>query len=226
MNFNNKRNRILAFIIALVFVITTGVSAQNADTCRLITEEDVITRYVNQPLNKENVARSIKELGILYPDVVFRQAMIESGHLRSGLARKGHNLFGMRCPNSRKTHAIRGKYKGYACYESWIYSVADYKIWQSKRKVTSDYYGFLRRVGYAANPRYCIELRGYKMPSDLKNILDTTEVLVGKCISPSNNQLIGCINYYDNKCYGCWLYFPYLWNSTNRFMCCWNNTRI
>lgn len=80
------------------------------------------------PSHKE-VFATIVNAGIKFPEVAFAQAILESGHFRSKIAKQNNNLFGMRMPNKRQTTAIGTKY-GYAKYKSWQASVEDYKNWQ------------------------------------------------------------------------------------------------
>ena len=77
-----------------------------------------------------NVYREIVNVGIIYPDIAYAQALLESGSFTSLLARKNHNIFGMRVPTKRPTTAT-GKRNGYATYSSWQESIQDYKIWQT-----------------------------------------------------------------------------------------------
>ena len=108
----------------------------------------------------------IKELGILFPEIVFAQAILESAHFKSNVFKNNNNLFGMRLPRVRKTTAI-GKRRGYAIYDNWMLSVDDYKLWQNsipkkylKNKTT--YYLYLQKV-------YC-ECKYYS--SRLKKIIN------------------------------------------------------
>lgn len=75
------------------------------------------------------VYQEIKWASIKYPDIAFAQAILESGHFTSKIARYNSNLFGMRMPTKRETLAIGTKFK-YAMYNSWQHSVQDYKLWQ------------------------------------------------------------------------------------------------
>lgn len=80
-------------------------------------------------LNYKNVYNEIKKKEIDFPDIVFCQAILESGHFKSKLVVENNNLFGMRKPRSRKTLAIGERYN-YAIFNNWFESVADYKLWQ------------------------------------------------------------------------------------------------
>lgn len=80
------------------------------------------------PTHKEVYIEIVKS-GILYPEIVYAQSVLESGAFRSKLAKYNKNLFGMRMPKYRETLAT-GKKRGYATYKSWQASIKDYKLWQ------------------------------------------------------------------------------------------------
>jgi uncharacterized FlgJ-related protein len=80
------------------------------------------------PSQKE-VYEELLRLNVKFPDIVLAQAILESGHFISKIAKQNNNLFGMRMPKVRKTTAIGQKY-GYARYHNWKDSVKDYKLWQ------------------------------------------------------------------------------------------------
>jgi uncharacterized FlgJ-related protein len=110
-----------------------------------------------EEINNNWLYSEIKEQGIKFPDLVFAQAILETGHFKSTVFRDNNNLFGMRLPKVRKTTAI-GKKRGYAVYSDWIMSVQDYKLWQSSipkkyLKNRETYITYLQRV-------YC-ECRNY-----------------------------------------------------------------
>jgi uncharacterized FlgJ-related protein len=67
---------------------------------------------------------------IKYPEIVFAQAILESGHFKSTLFENHNNLFGMKYPSIRKTLAVGKSKSGYAKFEDWSASVLDYKLWQ------------------------------------------------------------------------------------------------
>lgn len=83
----------------------------------------------SQTPSKTAVYQEIVNLDIKFPDIVLAQAVLESGHFISKIAKQNNNLFGMRMPKIRETTAIGQRY-GYARYYSWKDSVKDYKLWQ------------------------------------------------------------------------------------------------
>jgi len=94
-----------------------------------LTKKDTVYLKIGD-INNGWLYSEIKEQGIKFPDLVFAQAILETGHFKSTVFRVNNNLFGMRLPKVRKTTAI-GKKRGYATYSDWIMSVQDYKLWQS-----------------------------------------------------------------------------------------------
>jgi hypothetical protein len=108
-------------------------------------------------LNKQNLLETIKNCNIDHPDIVYAQAMLESGNLKSKLVKTNNNLFGMRKPKIRKTTATESKYK-YAKYDHWTSSVEDYKLWQDylfrkKRMTRKEYLKYLQ-IRYSETPNY------------------------------------------------------------------------
>ena len=102
-------------------------------------------------------------MGIKFPDVVFAQAVLETGHFTSKLFRDSNNLFGMKVPSKRETLSV-GKIKGgYAVFENWEKSVNDYLLWQDyilrNKNINSqkEYLKLIDRI-YAENEKYVLLL--------------------------------------------------------------------
>lgn len=130
-------------------------------------------------LTPENVREEISKCGMLCPELVFAQIMLESGNLGSYLTNKTNNLVGMRFPFRRTTKAI-GLYlpekemivlgdqksllkysdeNNYAVYSNWQECLSDYKYWQEECFKLSDRY--LRFLGeyYAEDEQYVDKLK-------------------------------------------------------------------
>ena len=127
----------------------------------------------NEVLTKEVLWKEIKSLNIEHAEIVFAQAILESGHFRSKLFKINNNLFGMRLPKKRETTAV-GKNLGYAKYENWIESVKDYALYQQfvmKRKnyTEVEYFKYLDRV-YCESGGYSTKLK--KIIKNHKELLE------------------------------------------------------
>jgi flagellum-specific peptidoglycan hydrolase FlgJ len=110
----------------------------------------------------EKLYEQIIKSGIKHPEIVFAQAILESGHFTSSLFERANNLFGMKVPTKRETVAI-GNTNGYSKYETWHHSIYDYKLWQeflfSKRGELSkvEYLAYLKKW-YAVDKNYVFKV--------------------------------------------------------------------
>ena len=73
---------------------------------------------------KDGLWEALEYYDIHHKEIVYAQAILETGHFKSGGCHKGHNLFG-----------LRGKH-------------------YHRYKPGEDYYKFLKRIHYAENPNY------------------------------------------------------------------------
>lgn len=109
----------------------------------------------------QGLYNEILEQGLEFPDIVFAQAILESGHFKSKVFRENKNLFGMRQPLKRETIS-KGKAHGYAIYEFWQESVEDYYLYQEysfrNKKISRSQY--LKRLdkSYASTQGYSEKL--------------------------------------------------------------------
>ena len=147
-----------------------------------------VLRNYETPLNEETLWAEINTHGILCPEMVYSQIMLESGNLESFLVKRTNNLLGMRYPVKRKTNAIglylpsqdtviTGNQKelrkyaamnNYAVYENWQDAIADYQFWQeSSFKVKEKYLEFLGKV-YAEDSAYTQKISSLMQHSDIK----------------------------------------------------------
>jgi hypothetical protein len=95
----------------------------------------------------DQVFEEICRLQIQHPQMVMRQAILETGWMRARFLMDRQNLFGFR---SRQ----------YLKFDHWRDSVAYYKAWQERRYPSGeeDYAAFLQRVSYG-NSSYVKHLR-------------------------------------------------------------------
>lgn len=112
-------------------------------------------------LNKHVLVETLKQMEIQHIDVVFAQAILESGTFTSKIFRTKNNMFGMKVPGRRETTAINKK--GYAAYSSWLDCVKDYKLYQNyvtkNKKVTRSQYIAIISRSYSETSDYMARLR-------------------------------------------------------------------
>ncbi len=134
---------------------------------KVCSQEKLVQKVVVQQddnVTKEKLYEQIIKFGIKFPDIVFAQAMIESGELTSKLFKTANNMFGMRFPSIRETTAQGKTTSGYSRYEDWNFGVYDYFLWQdhmlrNRTEITkSQYLSLLGRV-YAEDPNYVSKVK-------------------------------------------------------------------
>lgn len=91
-----------------------------------------------------NLYREIVRNGILYPEIVLAQAILETGWFRSSLCRDRNNLFGLTNPRTGK----------YFEFGHWTESVRAYYTKVQYKYKGGNYLLWLRKIGYAEDPNY------------------------------------------------------------------------
>ena len=116
----------------------------------------------DKPFSVELFKEALTYAGINSPEIVFKQAILETGNFTSELFLYGNNLFGMKLPQTRTTKAI-GQFNYHAKYWHWFDSVLDYRLWQEFYARLSydlqDYYTFLEQIRYAVDKQYINKLK-------------------------------------------------------------------
>lgn len=131
-------------LLSICFLVAGFYALKNRE--RLV--ETIEYRDRDDSLTKDNLMNEIKRAGIKFPDIVFKQAMIESGNLKcKNCSLDKNNLFGFRDS------------KGYIYFNTWIGSVYYYARWQNRKYKGGDYYIFLKEVGYAEDSLYIWKLK-------------------------------------------------------------------
>lgn len=112
-------------------------------------------------LNKQNLWQAILKADIKFPDIVYAQALLETGTFASTNCKVNNNLFGMNVPKKRKTVAKKSNGR-YAKYNHWTQSVLDYKLYQdylfAKKNYTRSQYLYLLDTKYCESSGYTAKL--------------------------------------------------------------------
>ena len=106
-----------------------------------------ILRYYNgesHDLSLANLIDVIEEVGLSNQLFVLAQAVLETGHFTSPVCKNYHNLFGL----------YDSKHKDYYRFARWEDSVVGYQKFIQYRYKGGNYLQFLKRIGYAEDPRY------------------------------------------------------------------------
>lgn len=99
---------------------------------------------------QEGLMEALEYYGVKHPQIVYAQAVLETGYFKSDLCLNGNNLFGL---YDSKNHR-------YYTFEHWCDSIVAYLNYvQYRYKPPNDYYGFLLEIGYAGDAQYIQKLK-------------------------------------------------------------------
>lgn len=165
----DKRYRRNSILIGLIFgsgiigLLLMGYSFKTSDDSRRNFEREVHAFGVytgEEPFSVKRFREYLDEAGVKFPDVVFAQALVESG-FKSPIFREGNNALGMKLARSRNTTAI-GELRGHAAYKDWKACIQDYALMQAafarKIKTEEQYLKYIGEV-YAMDPNYENKIR-------------------------------------------------------------------
>ena len=93
---------------------------------------------------------ALEYYNVKHKNIVYAQAILETGHFQSKVCKEYNNLFG-----------LYSSYKGdYYKFDHWSESVVAYINYiQYRYKPPDDYYQFLINIGYAEDPQYVEKLK-------------------------------------------------------------------
>ena len=108
--------------------------------------QQVLSYYTGESreLTLTNLIDVIEEVGLSNQLFVLAQAVLETGHFTSTVCKNYHNLFGL----------YDSKHKDYYRFARWEDSVIGYQKFIQYRYKGGNYLQFLKRIGYAEDPRY------------------------------------------------------------------------
>ena len=132
------------------------------DESILSLEYSIGSWFINTPeeVNDSTLYQFLLDNNAWYPDILLKQAKIESGNYTSNVYRNSCNLYGMRKVGKRNT-TQRGVYNGYGVYDNWCLSVLDRMLWDvfyfKNKKPTEEEYLKAMSV-YAEDENYINKL--------------------------------------------------------------------
>jgi len=115
----------------------------------------------SDPFTEEKLVAYLKDLNIKYPEIVYAQAVLETGNFKSEVFLQNHNLFGMREALIRPTTNC-GTNLNHATYAHWRESVLDYALYQASYlyeiRSADEYYAYLFQH-YAEDKTYVDKIK-------------------------------------------------------------------
>lgn len=149
--------------ILMLVLMWTSISVFNLEpVIQRIFIHKTTTVYVKhsaKTFTKEKFIRYLKDIRIKFPEVVYAQAVQETG-FKSNVFKTKCNLFGMKVAGVR-IGIGKGKLGELAEYNTWQESVLDYAFWQmSKQKKVNTVEDYLKLLKpYAKDQGYINKIR-------------------------------------------------------------------
>ena len=152
----------LTLVIASMMMLFIYSENKSTESRELLLPKEVSSKSIDTlRFTPEGLKQALYLLGVKNPDIVYKQAVLETKHFTSNIFKENNNLFGMKHPNVRSTTSL-GKNRGHAKYANWLDSVIDMTHFQNyyshRIKKSSDYYKFLDGV-YAIDGSYTKKLK-------------------------------------------------------------------
>lgn len=120
---------------------------QAKDIVRLEQPEFLLSEEPDSAL----LVEALKYYDVKHPEIVYAQAILETGHFKSRVCKEYNNLFGLY--DSKKGE--------YYKFNHWSESVVGYLNYiQNRYHPSNDYYIFLKDIRYAEDSMYVHKLKG------------------------------------------------------------------
>lgn len=149
-------------IILLVDVRNMVSNHCKQDTILIIENKDTISNKTPVFLDQtpeEGLREALLYYDLHHKDIIYAQAILETGNFKSKICIENNNLFGL----------YNSKEKEYYKFNHWSESVIAYKEWiQKKYQPPNDYYMFLKEINYAENENYITILKSIVNKNDTR----------------------------------------------------------
>lgn len=156
---------IIGLLITALMVLFGVILTMKVEK-KIIRSEMMIILTEKDRFTEEKLIELISRLHFRYPEIVYAQAILESGSFKSRVFIENNNLFGMKEPTQRINFSS-GSQNDYAYYKTWQESVIDFALYSatylSKIPSQEEYFSYLAQF-YAEDPEYV---------KKLKNIVET-----------------------------------------------------
>ena len=117
---------------------------------------------------EDGLKEALNYYGVKHPEIVYAQAILETGNFTSEGCLVDNNLFGL----------YDSKRQRYYSFDNWTESVVAYLDYvQHRYKPPNDYYKFLSDIGYAEDPEYINKLKRIVNQYDKRRATDTVSVI-------------------------------------------------
>lgn len=164
-----KYTYIVLYVLVLTFItysvhqlrMSQKACVEEYSTMQVDTLQNREIYIASNPFTPSIFKDYLTEVNVKFPEIVYAQAVIESGNFSSSLFLNHNNPFGMKIAKQRPT-LNNGGHPIYASYYSWQHSVLDYAYFQSRfMKAYDTQEKYLNRLSqiYAEDPTYIDKLK-------------------------------------------------------------------
>ena len=121
----------------------------------------LLNDHEKQSFNDSVFIEYLRAINIKFPEIVYAQAVLETGNFKSKIFNTNNNLFGMKEATKRPTLA-KGTELEHAYYDTWKESVIDYALYQARYlssiRSEAQYFEYLE-ANYAEDPEYINKIK-------------------------------------------------------------------
>ena len=145
----------VAILISATAFYREGYKNGREILVNLSPEDRLIILNNYDKFSPEKFKTYLEELNVPHADIVYAQALLETGNFTSHIFKNNNNLFGMKVATIRPTTNI-GEENGHAVFKHWRQSVVDYALYSScylTKMSRQEYFDYLGSR-YAENPNY------------------------------------------------------------------------
>lgn len=135
----------MCLIILGLFMCETNQEKQEDNTVEIKPQ---LCDYLIE-CNADNMLKACNHYGILYPEIVTAQAILESGNFKSKVFRERNNPFGL----------YDSKNKEYYIFNHWTDALLAYRDKVQYKYKGGDYYIFLKKLPYAMDKDYISKVK-------------------------------------------------------------------
>lgn len=133
-----------------VIILSDHYKEDDISQCEVVDVKLAQPEFLLSENPKKDLIAVLDYYDVKYPEIVYAQAILETGHFKSKVYKEYNNLFGL----------YDSKTKSYYKFDHWSESVIAYlNCIQYRYKPPDNYYKFLLNIGYAKDPEYINKLK-------------------------------------------------------------------
>lgn len=150
-----KVNFVKYFFISLVIFVSLGFGVSEVKTILINGEKEI--KLTENLFSEKDLKLEISKYNFKFPEIIYAQAILETGNFKSKVFIENNNLFGMKQAGRRVTTAL-GTENSHAFYKNWKESVSDRALFESAylRNLSREEYMRYLKLNYAEIKDYDI----------------------------------------------------------------------